>query len=125
MAQAFGTNWGTHSTQTTCGSAFAPHPIFSGVRQVCIVFGIDLIVSAPSVALAWDGQGYAAVSVASHGSGKVVVLSDINALENECVYNGDNLLFGLNVFGWLAGVSITPPPRQTRIYLPFLNRNPA
>ena len=100
ISEAFGTTCGVDTAGDDIYD-FIAHEIFTGVQWVhCSASGM-LLVSPPSEEAAWDPDGRPLIALAG-GCGGVVVTGDVNFCDNSYIANGDNELFSLNAFTWLA-----------------------
>jgi hypothetical protein len=101
VSQFFGSTSGV-SYLSNVISNLLPHPTFAGVSQIQYNSGGEVTVAAPASLVAIDPGSKGAVSVASFGGGKVLVIGDINLWENGNLTNANNQQFALNAFNWLA-----------------------
>jgi uncharacterized membrane protein len=107
VAQQFGTTCGLSSTASGVISNLAAHPIFDGVTQFSVSAPGEIEGLSPSQEVAWDDDNYALVSVAT-GSGKVVVIGNVDQWVNDSLPDVDNQQFAENVFDWLSTPSAPP-----------------
>lgn len=95
---------------TTCGiSSISPedlyitnledHAIFNGISEIFFRIGGEISVIAPSSVVA-SYESYAVVSAAEVGSGRVVVLGDLNCFDNTQLSYSQNQAFAINIFDW-------------------------
>jgi hypothetical protein len=115
VAQAFGTTCGGTNTAEVITNLF-PHSIFEGVTQVDMTsWAGELSSIAPSQLVAFDSLSRGVVAVAEEGTGRVVVLGDLNTWENANLGNADNLLFAARTFDWLSADWLGVAPREGSI----------
>jgi hypothetical protein len=101
VSTAFGTTCGISNLPSSIITDFASHPVFNGVSAIYMAAGGEIDSVSPSEEIAWDA-GLGAVSEAEVGTGRVIVMGDINSFTNSYIGNNDNQLFAENVFDWLC-----------------------
>ena len=116
VAQAFGITAGVSDLlpYDLYFSNFSTHPIFAGCSSLYYRAAGGLTAAPPGQLAAWTGAGQGVVATSGFGSGRVVVLGDINFWENDYLSRTDNLRFADNVFGWLTPV---PEPSSLLVLL--------
>ena len=116
VAQEFGTTCGVSylSPLDLYVNDLAPHPIFDGVSEFYMRAAGEVDGVSPSEEVAWtDSKG--TVTVATLGSGRVVITGDTSFCENQYISNADNQLLSENIFDWLCVAPPAPVPALTPI----------
>jgi|GEM_PF-3328829 len=117
VAQAFGTTTGVSEMGGSLITKLAVHPIFNGVTRFDMAAGGEINGVLPSQEVAWYlEQG--AITVATYGSGNVVVTGDINMLDNNYIILDNNQLLGENIFDWLSTPSFVSISTDKQVYSP-------
>lgn len=117
VAQAFGFDEATAGIDPLdlYTSAFAPHPIFDGVSSIYMraaggVAGGDVIAMQELTLIPL-------VSVTSFGAGRVVLVGDVNAFDNNYRGNADNVKWEENIFAWLTSPAAAVPEPTSLLLL--------
>ena len=100
VAEAFGTQLGV-SYPSDYFTNMASHPIFNDVSEFTFISSGGISGSSPSEEVAWNGQGFAGITVVNC-PGKVVITGDINFCENDYISSADNEMLISNIFAWLG-----------------------
>lgn len=77
------------------------HITLEGCGSLAVSFRNYLVVTGDAVAI-WEYSGNAVVAAQEVGSGRVMLFSDANILDNTRVLMNSNLRFGLNTVNWLS-----------------------
>ena len=100
ITSAFGIGCHT-STISNSITTIVSHPVTAGVASLAFAVGGALAPGASATAVALDGS-LAAVVVREYGAGRVVVVGDVNALDNNNLPSASNAVLGANVMTWLS-----------------------
>jgi len=78
------------------------HPIFTNIYEVFMRAAGKISVTLPSSPIAWTSIMESVISAADVGSGRTVILGDMNCFDNAFIKECDNLLLSENIFDWLG-----------------------
>ncbi|MBN2093393.1 choice-of-anchor D domain-containing protein [candidate division KSB1 bacterium] len=105
IAQAFGVTLGVSSISPSIVlvTNFTAHSIFNVVSELYIQVGGEITATSPATIMAREPGNKGIIAVAQSGSGRVIVVGDINFCENVYIGLSNNQKFSINAFDWLSG----------------------
>ena len=105
VASPFGVSLGLSDIEPydTYTSQLAPHPVFDAVDEIYVRAAGEISAAAPSIEVAWqEGTGKGLAAAARYGTGRVLMLADINTWDSDYYDLADNRQFSVSAFNWLA-----------------------
>ncbi|MFW9849784.1 MAG: DUF4350 domain-containing protein, partial [Candidatus Thorarchaeota archaeon] len=102
---SYGLAWNSTHNEQGASNVFAAHPICEGLSLVYPAVGGVVEVSGNAFSLVKTDNNDIVAGGQEYGSGRVVMVSDINIFDYNYIDTDDNIKFAINIANWLTAAT--------------------